>query len=124
MQMSITFKNIKSSDNLKFHTHEKFDKLDKMFDNPADAHIVLSMEKLCNIAEINLTCDKIKIHAKEESDNNMYAAIDILSDKVKLQIKKNTEKLKRHLSGDKFSIKTDFSDLISSDNPIENSVDG
>ncbi len=124
MQISITFKNIKSSDNLKSHIHEKFDKLDKMFDNPADAHIVLSTEKFRNITEINLTCDKIKIHAKEESENNMFAAIDTLSEKVKLQIKKNTEKLKRHLSGDKFSIKTDFTDFISSDNLIENSLDG
>ena len=124
MQISFAFKNVGSSEFLKSHTHEKLDKLDKMFDNLADAHIVLSVEKLRNIAEINLTCDKIKIHAKEESENNMYAAIDTLSDKVKLQIIKNTEKLKRHLSGDKFSIKTDFTDFISSDNLDKNSLDG
>ncbi len=123
MQISITFKNIKSSDNLKSHTHEKFNKLDKMFDNPADAHVVLSVEKICHIAEISLTCGKIKIHAKEESEKNMYSAIDTLFDKVKLQIKKHTEKLKRHLSGDKFSIKNDFPDFISSDNLVENSLD-
>ncbi|MCP3955778.1 MAG: ribosome-associated translation inhibitor RaiA, partial [Desulfobacterales bacterium] len=51
-------------------------------------------------------CDKIKIRAKEESENNMYAAIDVLSDKVKLQIKKFKDKQKRHLAGDKQSIKT------------------
>ena len=94
-----------------------------MFDNPADAHIVLSVEKLSNIAEINLNCGKIKIHAKEESEKNMYSAIDILSNKVRLQIKKHTEKLKRHLSGDKFTIKTDFTDFISSDNMVEDSID-
>ncbi len=124
MKISFVFKNVDSSEFLKSHTHEKFDKFDKMFDNPADAHIVLTVEKLRNIAEINLTCGKIKIHAKEESENNMYAAIDTLSDKVKLQIKKNTEKLKRHLSGDKVSIKTDFTDFISSDNLDEDSLDG
>jgi len=124
MQISFTFKNVDSSKYLKSHTHEKFDKLDKMFDSPADAHIVLSVEKSHNIAEVNLTCDKIKIHAKGDSENNMYAAIDTLSDKVRLQIKKSTEKLKRHLAGDKFSIKTDFPDFISSDDLIENSFDG
>jgi len=124
MQISLTFKNVDSSEYLKSHTQEKFGKLDRMLDNPADAHIVLSAEKLNNIAEINLNCGKIKIHAKEESEKNMYSAIDVLSDKVRLQIKKHTEKLKRHLSRDKFSIKTDFTDFISSNNLVEESIDG
>jgi len=105
MQISITFKNIDSSDSLKTHIHEKFDKLDKMLDYPADAHIVLSVEKLRNIVDINLHCDKLKLFAKEESENNMYAAIDALSDTVKLQIRKYKDKQRRHLAGDKQSIK-------------------
>jgi putative sigma-54 modulation protein len=105
MQISITFKNIDSSDSLKTHIHEKFDKLDKMLDYPADAHIVLSVEKLRNIVDINLHCDKLKLFAKEESENNMYAAIDALSDTVKLKIRKYKDKQRRHLAGDKQSIK-------------------
>ncbi len=106
MQISITFKHLESSDALKSHIHEKFDRLDKMLDYPANAHIVLSVEKLRNIADVNLHCDKINIHAKEETENNMYAAIDSLSDNVKLQIRKLKDKQRRHLSGDKQSIKT------------------
>jgi len=105
MQISIMFKAMNSSDALKAHIHEKFEKLDKMLDSQADAHIVLSVEKLRHIADINLTCDKIKIYAKEEADNNMYAAIDALSEKVKLQIRKYKDKQRRHLAGDKESIK-------------------
>ena len=112
MKISIMFKNIDSSDALKTHIHEKFDKLDNMLDKPADAHVVFSVEKLRNIVDINLTCDKLKIHAKEESENNMYAAIDALSDTVKLQITKFKEKQRRHLSGDKKSIKTDIPELV------------
>lgn len=119
MQISLNFKNIDSSDSLKAHVQEKFDRLDKMLDNSADAHVVLSVEKLCNIVEINLKCNKMKIYAKEESDNNMYAAIDTLSDKVKLQIKKNREKQRRHLAGDKQSIRTNAIEL----EPLDN-VDG
>lgn len=110
MQISVTFKNIESSDALKDHIHEKFDRLDKMLDYPANAHIVLSVEKLRNIADVNLHCDKIKIFAKEEAENNMYSAIDTLSDNVKFQIRKLKDKQRRHLAGDKQSIKTnDFS---------------
>ncbi|MCP4050194.1 MAG: ribosome-associated translation inhibitor RaiA [bacterium] len=111
MQISITFKNINSSEALKSHIHEKFDRLDKMLDYPADAHIVLSEEKLRCIAEVNLICDKIKIHSKEESENNMYSAIDAISDKVKLQIRKNKDKQRRHLAGDRRSIKTNGMDM-------------
>ncbi len=111
MQIAMTFKNIDSSDSLKSQIHEKFDRLDKMLDSPAEAHIVLSVEKLRNIIEINLSCDKIKIHMKEETENNMYAAIDGLSDKVKHQIRKYKDKQRRHLAGDKQSIKTNAIEL-------------
>ncbi|SMD12824.1 SSU ribosomal protein S30P /sigma 54 modulation protein [Desulfocicer vacuolatum DSM 3385] len=106
MKIAVTFKNINSSDALKSHIHKKFDRLDKMLDTPAEAQVVLSVEKLRNIADINLNCDKIKIHAKEETENNMYAAIDALSDNVKLQIRKHKDKQRLHLSGGKESLKT------------------
>lgn len=105
MQISITFKNFDSSDAVKAHVHEKFERLDKMLDYPANVHIVLSQEKLLNIADVNLVCDSMKIHAKEEAEKNMYAAIDSLSDKVRAQIRKYKDKQRRHLSGDKNSIK-------------------
>jgi len=106
MKISITFKNINSSDALKSHIHKKFDRLDKMLDNPAEAQVVLSVEKLWHIADINLNCGKIKIHAKEEVESNMYSAIDTLSDNVKLQIRKYKDKQRLHLSGGKESLKT------------------
>ena len=111
MNISITFKNIPSSDALKSHIHEKFDRFDKMLDYPAEAYVVLAEEKLRSIAEINLTCDKLKIHAKDEAEeNNMYSAIDGLSEKVKAQIRKNKDKQRRHLAGDKQSIRDEFLD--------------
>ena len=111
MNISITFKNIPSSDALKSHIHEKFDRFDKMLDFPAEAHVVLAEEKLRSIAEVNLTCDKLKIHAKDEADEkNMYSAIDGLSEKVKAQIRKNKDKQRRHLAGDKQSIRDEFLD--------------
>lgn len=110
MQISITFKNIDSSDALKSHVQEKFDRLDKMLDGSAEADVVLSVEKIRQIAEIRLKNDKFQVHAKEESEN-MYSAIDTLADKVKVQVKKNKEKLRRHLAGDKESIKTNGMEL-------------
>lgn len=104
MQTTVTFKQIDPSSSLKDYVQKKLEKFDKMLESPADAHVVLSVEKIRHMAEITLTCDKVKIHAKEESDN-MYSSIDALMDKIRIQIKKNKEKIKRHMSGKKQSIK-------------------
>ncbi|WP_457551925.1 ribosome hibernation-promoting factor, HPF/YfiA family [Desulfobacula sp.] len=104
MQTIVTFKKIDTSNSLKSYVQKKLDKFDKILDSPAEAYVVLSVEKIRHIAEITLTCDRLKIHAKEDSEN-MYSSIDTLMDKVKAQIKKNKEKIKRHMSGNKQSIK-------------------
>ena len=120
MQISLTFNKIDPSDSLKSYVNEKFSRLDKMLDGPAEAHVVLSVEKIRHIVEINLNCDGFRIHAKEESES-MYSSIDTLADKLKLQVKKNKEKLRGHLAGDKQSIKDKSTESISQDlvdNPI------
>lgn len=104
MQISFTFKKIDPSDALTAYTHEKFDRLDKMLDSHTEANVAFSVEKLRHIVEINLNGDGLSIHGKEESES-MYSSIDTLADKLKLQIIKNKEKLRRHLAGDKQSIK-------------------
>lgn len=103
MQTTVTFKNIDSSDSLKSYVQKKLDRFDKMLDSPADAHVVLSVEKIRHIAEITLTCDKININAREESDH-MYSSLDALMDILKAQIKKHKEKIKQHMSGNKMSL--------------------
>jgi len=110
MQTSVTFKKIDPSDALKSYIQKKLDRFDKMLDTPAEANVVLLVEKIRHIAEITLICDKVKIHAKEESEN-MYSSIDTLMDKIRSQIKKNKEKQKNHMSGSKETIKNDEIDL-------------
>ncbi len=105
MRISITFKKLDPSDSLKAYVQKKLSRLEKMFDSAIEANVVLSIQKKWHIAEITLGSGKLTINAKEESEN-MYAAIDALVDKVKAQVKKNKEKLRRHLAGDKQSIKT------------------
>jgi len=127
----VTFKKIDTSISLKSYIEKKLDKFDKMLDSPAEAHVVLSVEKIRHIAEITLTCDRLKIHAKENSEN-MYSSIDALMDKVKAQIKKNKEKIRRHMSGNKQSIKDknaqgsspqDIADNLNSDQLIIETID-
>jgi putative sigma-54 modulation protein len=53
----------------------------------------------------------------------MYSSIDALMDKVRMQIKKNKEKIKRHMSGKKQSIKDESSDEIPLELEIKNVPD-
>ena len=46
MQTSVTFKNLDPSDNLKTYVTDKLNRFDKLLDNPAEASVVLSVEKL------------------------------------------------------------------------------
>ncbi|MCF6245816.1 MAG: ribosome-associated translation inhibitor RaiA [Desulfobacula sp.] len=114
MQTTVTFKKIDPSSSLKTYVKKKLDRFDKMLDSPSEAHIVLSVEKIRHIAEITLTCDRLKIHAKEDSEH-MYASIDALMDKVKSQISKHKEKIKHHKSGNKQSIKNESIEPVDSD---------
>jgi putative sigma-54 modulation protein len=121
MQTTITFKKIDTSNALKSYVQKKLDKFDRMLESPAEAYIVLSVEKIRHIAEISITCDKLKIHAKEDSES-MYSSIDALMDKVKSQIKKHKEKIRQHMSGNKQSIKDESTVLDAPDNPITDMI--
>ena len=94
MQTSVTFKNIDPSDHLKTFVQDKLDRFDKFLDNPAEANVVLSVEKFRHIAEINLAGDRLNIIGKEET-NDMYSSIDMVLDKLETQLKKNKQKIKK-----------------------------
>ena len=93
MQTSVTFKNLDSSDTLRSYVQEKLDRFDRLLDNPAEANVVLSVEKFRHMAEINIVGDRLTINGKEETVD-MYSAIDMVLDKLEKQIKKSKEKIR------------------------------
>jgi len=93
MQTSVTFKNLHASDHLKAYASEKLDRFDRFLDNPAEASVVLTVEKFRHIAEINIVGDRLNLIGKEET-NDMYSAIDMALDKLEKQIKKSKEKIR------------------------------
>jgi putative sigma-54 modulation protein len=97
MQTSVTFKNIDSSDHLKSYVMDKLDRFDRLLDNPAEANVVLKVEKFRHIAEISVAGDRMNINGKEETED-MYSAIDMVLDKLEKQIKKGKEKVRERRS--------------------------
>ncbi len=93
MQTAVTFKHLDPSENLKLYVCNKLDRFDRFLDNPAEASVVLAVEKFRHQAEINISGDRLKINGKEETDN-MYSAIDMVLDKLEKQIKKSKQKIR------------------------------
>ncbi len=98
MQTSVTFKNLDPSDRLKSYVSEKLNRFDKYLLNPAEASVVLAVEKFRHIAEINIIGDRMSINGKEETED-MYSAIDIVLDKLEKQIKKSKQKVRERRTG-------------------------
>ena len=86
------------SDHLKIYVSDKLNRFDKYLYNPAEASVVLSVEKFRHIAEINIIGDRLNLNAKEETED-MYAAIDMALDKIEKQIKKSKQKVRMHRTG-------------------------
>ena len=110
MQTSVTFKNLDPSDNLRAYVSDKLDRFDKYLYNPAEANVVLSVEKFRHIAEINIIGDRLSINGKEET-NDMYSAIDMVLDKLEKQIKKNKQKIRGHRGNSKSKAKNGMMDV-------------
>jgi putative sigma-54 modulation protein len=122
MQTSVTFKNIDSSENLRSYVADKLDRFDKYLYNPAEASVVLSVEKFRHIAEVNINGDRLNIQGKEETED-MYSAIDMVLDKLETQIKKSKEKLSDKRSGARYRAKVGLPpETISAEDDFEKQI--
>lgn len=92
MQIKITGHHVDVTPALKQYVMTKFDKLGRHFDSVLDVHVILTVEKLRHQAEADLRVSGNHIHA-QSTDGDMYAAIDLLVDKLDRQIVKHKEKV-------------------------------
>lgn len=91
MQISLTFRNTEPEDWLKEHVQKRLLKLKKYIDKPAETHVILSVEKFRNVAEVNLSSKGVNINGKEEA-KEMVIAVDNVIDKIERQLKKHKDK--------------------------------
>ncbi|MCE0494053.1 ribosome hibernation promoting factor [Vibrio salinus] len=95
MQININGHHIDLTDSMQDYVHSKFEKLERFFDQISNVQVILRVEKLQQIAEATLHVSQGEIHATAENEN-MYAAIDNLVDKLVRQLNKHKEKLSSH----------------------------
>jgi putative sigma-54 modulation protein len=93
MEITVTFRHVDASDSLKAYAEEKVSKMDKYFDFPVEAHIVLAVEKFRRSADVTLNVNGTVIKGMVETED-MYSAIDQVMDKIEKQVKRYRDKLR------------------------------
>jgi putative sigma-54 modulation protein len=83
------------SDALKSYAEDKLARVAKYIDEPIAAQVYLTVEKIRHSAEVTITAKGITIKASEET-SDMYAAVDLVTDKIERQLKRYKERLKGH----------------------------
>jgi putative sigma-54 modulation protein len=76
------------------YVKEKVQKLQKYVENPREVHVVLAVEKFRHIAEITIVGNGAAFNSQGR-DNDLYAAIDQMVDKMERQIRERREKVRR-----------------------------
>jgi putative sigma-54 modulation protein len=99
MQISVTFRQIEPSEALKKYVTDRLNKFKRYVDGPVDAHVVLGLEKFRHLADVTIDSNGKIIKGKEEN-TDMYAAIDLVMDKIDMQLKKVRDKM-RSSKGDR-----------------------
>ena len=96
MKIIIRSKDIEVTKPIKEYVETKLERVDKFFKNSEDitATIVLRLRGYEQIIEVTIPTKNLLIR-NEESQPDLYAAIDIVMDKIERQIRKNKEKISR-----------------------------
>ncbi len=95
MQINFTGHRMEVTPALRRFTQEKLNKLERHFDKITAINVVFDIEKLRQIAEATILISKGELHASSESEN-MYTAIDLLIDKLDVQLIKHKGKKLAH----------------------------
>ena len=92
MQINLSGHHIEITDPLRDFVNSKFAKLERHFEQINNVQVILTVEKLNQVAEAKLNVNGGEIFANSQHAD-MYAAIDTLIDKLDRQIIKHKEKL-------------------------------
>ena len=84
---------------LRDYVESKLSRLARHFEQPFDIRTQLSLDKPAHRAEANVNINGRTLHADAAAEN-MYAAIDLLADKLERLLMKHKEKLVDHHRGD------------------------
>lgn len=95
MQLTISGHHIDVTEALRSYVTTKIARLERHHDRITNTHVILSVDKLQQKAEATLHISGADLFANSESED-LYAAIDLLTDKLDRQLIKHKEKHRNH----------------------------
>ncbi|MAZ44556.1 MAG: ribosomal subunit interface protein [Legionellales bacterium] len=99
MQLNITGIHTEVTSALKEYVTSKFERIEKHFPHITNAHVTLTVEnKGHHKAEAHVHVSQGELHASAD-EQDMYAAIDLMIDKLDRQIVKHKEILEKRAHG-------------------------
>ena len=97
MKFNIHGKNIEVTDAIKGYIESKIGRVEKYFnDTDLTATVTIRVRGKEQIVEVTIPASKMVLRA-EEKHNDLYAAVDLVSDKLERQIRKNKTKARKNL---------------------------
>ena len=87
MQIFLTGRNLEVTEALRRYAEEKVGRLRRYLERITSAHIILSLQKHRQIAEVTLRVRDLTIRGEESSDD-LYASIDLVVEKLERQLQK------------------------------------
>jgi len=104
MQLNVTGHHVDVTPSMHDYVSQKMERLERHFDHVTNVHVILSVEKLRQKAEATLHISGGNLFA-DAQDEDMYAAIDAMVDKLDRQIKKHKEKVTDHRRSEGVQVK-------------------
>ena len=94
MNISIRGDKLEITEAMKTYAKEKLEKLNKYLDSPekVDANIFVKVRNHSHKIEVTIPLKKFILRAEEEQED-FYAAIDVVMDKLERQIRKNKTRI-------------------------------
>jgi putative sigma-54 modulation protein len=92
MNLNVSGHHLEVTPALKSYVQHKLERVTRHFDHVIDAHVILTVEKLRQKAEVTLHVRGKDLHCESE-ETDLYAAIDLLADKLDRQVLRYKDKL-------------------------------
>ena len=95
MQINISGHHLEVTESLREYVSSKLERLNNHHDRITNIHVILSVDKLVQKAEATVHVSGKDLFADATNDD-LYAAIDSLADKLDRQLIKHKEKMRSH----------------------------
>ena len=110
MKLDIRGEKLTVTQSMKAYVTEKLSKMDKYFENPENinTNVLIRVKGLEQIIEVTALTKRFTLRA-EESNEDFYAAVDLVINKLEKQIRKNKDRLNnKYKNIDKLEFNFDY----------------